>query len=305
MFKRMTTTSLVLFVLGGLSYSQTAGKTLTFDAASVKLTPMTPRDGRGRIMGGPSGGPGTGDPGRIHYADMSLKNLLMKAYDVRGFQIQGPSWLDTERVDVNATMPPETTKEQFRVMLRNLLVERFRITLHRETKASPIYSLMVAKGGPRMKESSPVSPTKDNAGAAPSFPVPAQPIGPDGRPVRPGLTLMLISGHAYWIGKQETMVDLADRLTTEVGHPVTDATGLKGRYDFTMTYLREGMNPPNGLPPPSEVGRGALPDGLSEVDTSPDVFRAVKEQLGLMLKAGKGPLDMIVIDHIEKTPIEN
>src|SRR2546429_698174 len=105
-----------------LAQGQSVDKSLSFDAASIKpAIPPTP-NGRGMtFFRGPSGGPGTKDPGRINYPNMSLKNLLMNAYDVKNYQITGPSWLDTERFDINATMPPETTKEQFRVMLQNLL----------------------------------------------------------------------------------------------------------------------------------------------------------------------------------------
>src|ERR1700722_476292 len=107
----------VLFVFTCcLSQAQTTDK-LTFDAASVKpATPPKP-DGRGMIMmQPPSGGPGTKDPGRIRYPYMSMKNLLMTAYDMKSFQIVGPAWLDTERFEIDATMPPDTTKEQFHAM---------------------------------------------------------------------------------------------------------------------------------------------------------------------------------------------
>jgi len=107
----------------------------TFEAASVKSATLPTPDGRGMIrLEGPSGGPGTKDPGRIHYPYMSMKNILMNAYDVKNFQISGPAWLDTERYDITATMRPDATKEQFRVMLQNLLAERFKMTVHRETK---------------------------------------------------------------------------------------------------------------------------------------------------------------------------
>jgi len=85
----------------------------------------------------------------------------MDAYDVKSLQIQGPAWLDTQRFDLNATMPPETTKEQFRSMLQNLLAERFKLTIHRETKELPMYSLAVARNGPKMKESEPVPLAQD------------------------------------------------------------------------------------------------------------------------------------------------
>src|SRR5438477_5528333 len=111
-------------LIGCAALAQNRDKSLTFDAASVKpAQPPTP-DGQGRIMmRGPSGGPGSKDPGRISYPFMSLKNLLMTAYDVKNYQITGPAWLDTERFDITATMPPDTTKEQFRVMLQNLLAD--------------------------------------------------------------------------------------------------------------------------------------------------------------------------------------
>src|SRR5436189_2266368 len=235
--------------------AQTADKSLVFDAASVKPSVPPSPDGQGRIMfRGPSGGPGTKDPGRINYPNMNLKSLLMNAYDVKNYQIAGPAWLDTERFDVNATMPPETTKEQFRAMLQNLLAERFKLTIHREVKELPMYSLAVGKNGPKMKESEPASPAKDDAGAAPPPPLPAQPkIGPDGFPVLPlpaggrgGLFLMMMPGRARLVGRQQTMLDLANRLTTQLSRPVGDATGLTAKYDFTLTFSAEGMNAPMG-----------------------------------------------------------
>ena len=94
MLKAIVPTGLVLFACC-LPYSQTADKGPTFDAASVKPASLPAPDGRGRIMmAGPSGGPGTNDLGRVRYPYISLKNLLMNAYDVKSFQIQGPPWLD-------------------------------------------------------------------------------------------------------------------------------------------------------------------------------------------------------------------
>jgi uncharacterized protein (TIGR03435 family) len=123
------------------------GKPLTFDVASVKpLSP--PPAGSGRGGGGGPTGPGTADPGRIHYAAIRLKDLVINAYNVKEFQIVGPGWLDktdeTTRFTVDATMAPETTKEQLRVMLQYLLAERFGLTIHRETRDVPKYSLTVA-----------------------------------------------------------------------------------------------------------------------------------------------------------------
>jgi len=299
-----------------LAYGQTADKALTFDAASVKpATPPTP-DGRGMIMmQGPSGGPGTKDPGRIRYPNMSMKNILMNAYDMKAFQIVGPGWLDTERFDITATMPPETTKEQFRAMLRNLLAERFKMTVHRETKELPMYSLVVARNGPKMQESADVPAPKDDGDTPPPPPpLPSQPkIGPDGFPILPqlagrgGIFNIMMNGRARLIGQQQTMQDLATRLTGLLSRPVTDATGLKAKYDFTLTYAPEGMNGPMGpMPPPPPGGAGGSPSAsMPEAEPLPDIFGAVQAQLGLKLEPKKGPVEMIVVDHIDKTPTAN
>jgi len=151
---------------------------------------------------------------------------------VKNYQIVGPSWLDTERFDINATLPPETTKQQFQVMLQNLLAERFKLTIHRETKELPAYVLTVGKGGPKMKESEPMAPGAEaEAAAAPPGPLPVRPqMGPDGFPVmppgRPGLFTMMMPGRARMMGQRQTMQDLANRLTGQLNRPVTDATGL-------------------------------------------------------------------------------
>jgi uncharacterized protein (TIGR03435 family) len=304
-----------LFVVACLAHGQTGDKSLTFEAASVKpAEPPTP-DGRGMIMiQGPSGGPGTKDPGRIHYPYMNMKNILMNAYDVRNFQIVGPSWLDTERFDITATMPPNTTKEQFRVMLQNLLAERFKLTVHRDAKELPIYSLTVAKSGPKMKESAGGATPKDDVDQPPP-PLPSQPkIGADGFPILPPrpagspIAMIMMNGRARLIAQQNTMQELADRLTSLTNRPVTDATALKAKYDFTLTFSPEGMNGPMGpIPPPPPSGgvNGASGASMPEAETLPDIFGAVQAQLGLKLEPKKGPVEMIVIDHIEKTPSEN
>jgi hypothetical protein len=122
----------------------------TFEVASVK--PAAPITGN-RIMVMMRGGPGTPDPGQITYTNVSLQNVLINAYGVKGFQISGPGWLDSERYDIVAKVPRGATKEQFMGMLQNLLAERFKLTLHREKKDLPMYALVVGKNGPKLKES--------------------------------------------------------------------------------------------------------------------------------------------------------
>ena len=319
---------LILFAV--CTPAQTVDPSLTFDVASVKPADFPKPDKQGRIMmAPPTGGPGTKDPGRIHYPFVSLRNLIMTAYDVKTFQVQGPAWLDSARFEITATMPPDTTTEKFHVMLRNLLAERFRLAIHRDTKELPMYSLTVAKNGPKLKESEAVTPADDAGPPPPPLPPPGPPkMGRDGFPDLPlpagrGLFMMMMPGRARLLARQQTMLDLANRLGGMLNRPVTDNTGLKAHYDFIVTFSPEGMAPSPGLPmgpgmmvqkgpPPAGAGGGVTGGGAGDApqpspdaEPAPDIFRAVKEQLGLALELKKGPVELIVIDRVEKTPTEN
>src|SRR5262249_3697028 len=133
-----------------LCFAQTGNLQPSFEVASIK--PAAPPSDPHRIMVGMRGGPGTPDPGQISYFNVTLRNVLMTAYDVKDYQISGPGWLGSERYDIIAKVPPGTTKEQLRLMLQNLLAERFQVSLHHESKELPMFALVVAKGGPKMKE---------------------------------------------------------------------------------------------------------------------------------------------------------
>ena len=135
-----------LFLLAAaVAGAQTPGPRLEFEVASVK--PAPPPSGN-MIRIGMGGGPGTPDPGRLNYEFVNLRMVLGEAYGVKSYQISGSSLLDTERFNMTAKVPPGTTKEQFRVMLQNLLADRFGLKLHREKKDLQAYSLVVGKGAP-------------------------------------------------------------------------------------------------------------------------------------------------------------
>jgi len=137
-------------------HAQIGDPSVTFDAASVK--PANPNMPDGRTVVGmlpPTGGPGTSDPSRIRYPIVSLEALIRSAYALRPDEkIIGPGWLDTDFFQVEAVMSPDTTKDRFREMLRNLLADRFKLKAHRAERGSPIWAIVVAKSGPRMKVSS-------------------------------------------------------------------------------------------------------------------------------------------------------
>jgi uncharacterized protein (TIGR03435 family) len=297
---RKATIAAVLIFTCCLAQAQNPDKSLVFEVASVK--PAPPPKG---MISGTSGGPGTKDPGRVRYPYINLKYLLVAAYDVKVFQIAGPAWLDTERFEIDATMPSDTTKEQFRVMLQNLLAKRFKLIVHRETRELPMYLLVVARNGPKVKESADV-PGPENDDNPPSPNIPARPkIGADGFPIPlprpPGLPIgvMMMNGRARLNAQHNSMQELVELLTSVTSRPVIDATALKAKYDFTLTYL------PEGAPPPPAPGSGGVNPTVPEADPIPDIFGAVQAQLGLKLEPKKGPVEMIVVDHGEKAPTGN
>ena len=294
----------------------------TFDVATVKPAPPPTPNGRGMIMiGRPTGGPGTNDPGRIRYPFTTLKTLIQNAYDVKDFQISGPDWLATERFDIQATMPPETTKEQFKVMLQNLLAERFKVTVHRETKELPMYSMMVGKSGPKLKESPPETPAvpsdaDDAPKGPPPLPAPGQmKFDAAGFPIMPappgggrgGMMMMMMPNRARLMATRQSTQDLADRLSSVLTKPVTDVTGLKAKYDFTLTYSTDGLASGGGmmLAAPPGGGRGGDHEFVPEGEAPETLFAAIQSQLGLKLESKKGPVTLIVVDKAEKTPTEN
>jgi uncharacterized protein (TIGR03435 family) len=267
------------------------GMPAAFEAASVKPAQrMTPSL---RIAGGQVTGIAT------------MKTLLRWAYDLRPYQISGPAWIDTERYEIAAKLPEGATKEQVPAMLQALLAERFGLVVHRETKELPVYALVVAKGGAKLKSS---AAGEDGAGA------PKLVRGANGYPeIAPGSevprTYQVVLGgpdgllYKLW-ARRETMQQLADRLSSQLARAVVDRTGLAGGYDFSLSWTIEaaGGVVPRTEPPPDEIEMYPSPvlkdPGLS-------LFTAVQGQLGLKLEAGKGPVETLVIDKVERVPTGN
>src|SRR5262249_4874450 len=127
--KRAFTGTFVMVLTCGGAFAQVADPMTQFEVASVK--PSVPPAGRGPMRVGGTGGPGSKDPTRIQYENMSVTNLIVLAYDLKRYQYSGPSWLESERFDVTAKIPEGATREQFRVMMQNLLAERFKMVVHR------------------------------------------------------------------------------------------------------------------------------------------------------------------------------
>lgn len=313
---------IVLLVLVCAAVAQQPDPQFTFEVASVK--PAAPPE-MGRIMMGSRGGPGTGDPTRFTGSNMSLTMLITMAYDLKPYQLSAPSWLNTERFDIAAKVPPGATRDQFRIMLQNLLAERFKLVVHRETKELPVFELVVGKGGPKFKESADQTETVPSAAPPPpQAPRQGGPImvGRDGVPEGlAGRTMMMMSpGRARMTAYKENMEWLAARLSTSAGRPVLDGTGLKKKYDFTLTFAPEGggmgpgmmgMGPAGGGGGGVMIAQGPGPGGggpsdrPADLEAAPALATALQEQLGLKLESKKGPVSIVVVDKIEKVPTEN
>jgi uncharacterized protein (TIGR03435 family) len=253
-------------------------------------------------------------------------DLLARAYDVPADQISGgpgltrDSW-ESGLYEINAIMPPTTTKEQFQSMLRNLLAERFHLRVHHETRDFPAYVLVVARGGPKLKE------VKPDPNPAPIPPGPSV-MGKDGFPVLPPgpHTAQSWSGENWRIKYQErSMAELVATLPLLIVRGqginmlsdsgtrrprVIDKTGLTGKYDFTLEFSCPACYgvavPVSAVGAPQPPGDASAAAAASEPAGGPTVFMAVEKQLGLRLEKAKDiPLDVIVVDHIDKVPTEN
>jgi uncharacterized protein (TIGR03435 family) len=287
---------LVVFVALAFVYPLHAQSTrLEFEVASIKPSP--PPDGQGRTVGC-IGGPGNGDPGLLTCRNMNLANLVSTAYKLSYYQLSAPDWMKDPfaTFDLNARVPEGATKDDFNVMMQNLLADRFKLVVHRETREIQQYDLVVAKNGPKFKESPPPAPKADPAGDAKKGPAGPVKLGNDGYPVIPGgAGGAFMQGRARIYFPQMTMQLLAAQLSGQLGKPVTDATGLKGKYAIGMFWASD--NAAGAAPDP-----GGVPTAS---DPAPTLMQALQDQLGLRLESKKGPVEFVVVDHAEKAPTEN
>jgi uncharacterized protein (TIGR03435 family) len=209
----------------------------TFEVASVKENKP---GGRGSYT--------RSTPGRFASHNATLRNIIMSAYElIQNPQlIGGPKWMDSARFEIEAKAPGEADRPLIHRMLQALLAERFKLEAHRETKEMPVFFLVVAKNGPRLRD-----PRRDQG------PPPAN---------DPAIRSMRVLG---------SVVGLTHMLSNLLDRPVIDKTGITGSHDW-----------------PLELRREDVPEAA--------VFAALEEQLGLKLEAATAPVDVVVIDHVDK-----
>lgn len=276
---------LVLAFTPCVAFGQPTPEHLTFEVATVKLS-------TGASVGPPNsdGGPGTRYP-EWFGTDTTLRGLLVTAYGLvnQEGQVSGPAWIDSQKYAVEAKVAPGTTKAQFRQMLQNLLEERLQLVVHHESVSLPVYELVIAKSGSRLKESAPVP-----AGAQmPALRNIAK--DRDGFPIVPSRGFVSSFGpgtKSHLTGRDQPISILTEILSgpNGVARTVIDKTGLTGKYDFTLSYDFQ-------LAQPSSTAEAS--------DPTLSIFDAVQQQLGLKLVSSKATFDRIIIDHAEKIPTPN
>jgi uncharacterized protein (TIGR03435 family) len=217
-------------------------------------------------------------PDGVSIKNIPIQVLLRDAFEVEDDRILGaPTWVNTKRFDIEARVTEvdvpkldKLTVRQRGLMLRSLLKDRFNLKFHQESRALPVYALVIAKGGSKMKQS-----TSDN-------------------PMANGLRLM---GAGHLESKGVAIEFLAQLLSRQLGRTILEETGLTGKYDYTLEWLPDAASPMAGVGEGGQQENRNVPPPNS---SGSSLFTALQEQLGLRLESKKGPVSVIVIDHIEE-----
>ncbi len=244
------------------------------------------------------------DGAMLNCRQLSVADYIRYAYNVKHYQISAPNWVASERFDISAKLPPGAKPEDVRDMLKALLADRFKLKFHRESKEFAVYTLTVAKGGPKMKESEldPEAPDTDHS--KPAANVTAQ-GGPNGTSVALGRGAAFSFGNNKFEATKLTMPQLADSLARFMDKPVVDMTDLKGTYDFTLELTGEDYQV---MLIRSAIAAGVQlpPQALQLLDRgNNDSLYAGLQKIGLKMENSKAPIDVIVVDSASQTPTEN
>jgi uncharacterized protein (TIGR03435 family) len=207
--------------------------------------------------------------GTMHATGITLRRLMMTAYQIQGFHfIGGPAWMSNKRWDVEAKPDRAASDKQVGPMLRGLLEDRFQLHVHTETRNMPVYELTPGPRGSKLRA-----------------------VG-DGDQVK----LDIQTGPGFIRFTKATVGTFASQLSYALARPVVDRTGIPGEFNVDLEWT----------PIPGEDGgphTSGLPDGTPEaaVSTSdgPSIFTAIEQQLGLRLRSGHGPVEVVVIDGVE------
>jgi len=281
---RFAAITTIVFCMSNPMQSQSPSQTQSsasipfkFEVASITLSDP---DASGGFMTIP--GPGSVRD-RFTERNVTLLKLIRATYgipmDTEDSRISGgPAWFNSARYDVDAKIdspvvdelkkltPDQSTLAQ-QHMLQELLADRFKLTVHRETRNLPIYTLVIAKSGSKLQKA------KTGEVASSTYSGPERP--------------------QFITGQMKSIASLVEMLSVFLGCSVLDKTGLPGEYDFKLEWTPDDGLTPSGIT--RDDGTPIQPDSKAS-----SIFTAIQEQLGLKLVSGKGPVDIVVIDHVER-----
>lgn len=202
-------------------------------------------------------------PGGRFTANIALRYVIERAYDIEDYQLLGdPDWVKTERYSIQAKAEGATTDDRLRLMVQTLLASRFGLKIHHETRDLPVYALVVGKGGPKLQVASDATLCGGNG--------------------------CFTIGKGNFGAKGATLPWAAKTLTRIMDRPVLDKTQLSGNYDFRLHF------------DPSTASAAVMAAASTADSTEPSIFTAIQEQIGLKLDPRREPVDVLVIDHVEK-----
>jgi uncharacterized protein (TIGR03435 family) len=221
-----------------------------------------------------------------------MRVLMETAYHLQPFQIAGgPEWIGSDQYEVDAKAPGNPDRAQIFLMLQSLLENRFQLQIHRESREMPVFALVAARGGLKLP------PPRDGScvGETKPLPEPGDRMQPPGQSPTPavrcgGVGVRLEAGGARLTGGKVPMTEFARALSRVLGRAVTDRTGFSGVFDVNLDFLPDDTTAGLSAPPP-----GAIPAETA----SASIFSAV-QHLGLRLESTKGPVEVLVIDHVER-----
>lgn len=294
-------TTLGLPIAAGPQREQAKTPAPTFEVASITRTPPIGNTGAIAIRLGELQG------NRWIAEGITLLMLIRSAYapqyQMQGQIVGGPSWLQSDRFNVNARAEGMPTAEQARLMLQRLLADRFKLVGRRERRELPVYALVLARSDGKLGRD--LKPTDLDCQAlrdtqkreASSAPSPAFTFKPGDAPP-PCSPMMMMSPTTMRIQSGgSSIAEIASMLSQQAGRPVIDRTGLSGYYTINVEFAREpGTGSPLGGPlPPDALAAG----GAATPSDVPSIFAAVQDQLGLKLEPRRDAADVLVIERAE------
>jgi uncharacterized protein (TIGR03435 family) len=242
-----------VLLIGTLLLSVTFAQTPpAFEAASVRLSDPNERAAAAEFL-----------PGGRFRANIALRYVIERAYDIEDYQLLGdPAWAKTEKYAIEAKTDSPATDEQLRLMVQALLVSRFGLKIHRETRDLPVYALVVGKNGPKLTAATDATQCEGHG----CFGI----------------------GKGSFSAKGATMPWTAKVLNRIMDRPVLDKTQLSGNYDFVLHF------------DPSTASSPMMAAVSTEDSSQGSIFTVIQEQIGLKLDPRKEPVETLVIDHVER-----